>query len=70
MAPSLRTVAGWRGSFFSGRAGVNALIARGETTKAIARRLGISVKTVEAHRAQLMERPEIRDVVGLIDHEV
>ena len=42
------------------------LIAEGYTTKAIAARLKISVKTVETHRAQLMERLEIRDVVGLV----
>jgi DNA-binding NarL/FixJ family response regulator len=49
---------------------VVSLIARGVTTKAIARRLGISVKTVEAHRAQLMERLEIRDVVGLVRYAI
>jgi len=32
------------------------LVAEGLTTKAIARRLGISVKTVETHRTQLMDR--------------
>ena len=42
------------------------LIAEGYTTKAIATRLKLSVKTVETHRAQLMERLEIRDVPGLV----
>jgi DNA-binding NarL/FixJ family response regulator len=42
------------------------LIAEGHTTKEIARRLGLSVKTVEAHRAQLMERLQIHDVAGLV----
>jgi DNA-binding NarL/FixJ family response regulator len=42
------------------------LIAEGYTTKAIAARLMVSVKTVETHRAQLMERLEIRDVAGLV----
>jgi DNA-binding NarL/FixJ family response regulator len=42
------------------------LIAEGYTTKAIAARLTLSVKTVETHRAQLMERLEIRDVPGLV----
>ena len=42
------------------------LIAEGYTTKAIAARLKVSVKTVETHRAQLMERLNIRDVVGLV----
>jgi DNA-binding NarL/FixJ family response regulator len=42
------------------------LIAEGHTTKAIASRLRVSVKTVETHRAQLMERLAIRDVPGLV----
>jgi DNA-binding NarL/FixJ family response regulator len=42
------------------------LIAEGNTTKAIATRLGLSVKTVETHRAQLMERLEARDVATLV----
>jgi DNA-binding NarL/FixJ family response regulator len=42
------------------------LIAEGNTTKAIASRLGLSVKTVETHRAQLMERLEARDVAALV----
>jgi DNA-binding NarL/FixJ family response regulator len=42
------------------------LIAEGETTKAIARVLGISAKTVESHRAHLMERLGIHDVAGLV----
>jgi DNA-binding NarL/FixJ family response regulator len=41
------------------------LIAAGETTKAIARTLGISVKTFETYRSQLMGRLEIHDVAGL-----
>ena len=42
------------------------LIAEGQTTKEIARHLNISVKTVETHRAQLMERLDIRDVAGMV----
>ncbi|HEV2835829.1 MAG TPA: response regulator transcription factor, partial [Pyrinomonadaceae bacterium] len=38
------------------------LIAEGRTTKQIAQTLEISVKTVETHRAQLMERLDIHDV--------
>lgn len=41
------------------------LVAEGHSTRSIADRLSISVKTVETHRAQLMERLEIRDVAGL-----
>lgn len=42
------------------------LIAEGRTTKEIARTLNISAKTVEAHRAQMMERLNIHDVTGLV----
>lgn len=42
------------------------LIAEGQTTKDIAQRLNLSVKTVESHRAQLMERLDIHDVPGLV----
>ncbi|QEH33261.1 Oxygen regulatory protein NreC [Aquisphaera giovannonii] len=46
------------------------MIARGQTTKAIANRLGISVKTVEAHRAQVMDRLQIYDVPGLVRYAI
>ena len=42
------------------------LIAERHSTKAIASTLNISIKTVETHRAQLMERLEIYDVPGLV----
>jgi DNA-binding NarL/FixJ family response regulator len=42
------------------------LIAEGQTTKQIANTLHISVKTVETHRTQLMERLDIHDVAGLV----
>jgi DNA-binding NarL/FixJ family response regulator len=41
-------------------------IAEGKTTKEIARLLNISVKTVETHRTQLMDRLDIHDVAGLV----
>lgn len=44
------------------------LIAEGHTTKEIARKLGLSVKTVETHRQQLMERLDIHEVAGLVRH--
>jgi DNA-binding NarL/FixJ family response regulator len=42
------------------------LIAERHTTKDIAQILNISAKTVETHRAQLMERLGIHDVPGLV----
>ncbi len=46
------------------------LIAEGRTTKQIAQVLKISVKTVETHRAQLMERLGIHDVAGLVRYAI
>jgi DNA-binding NarL/FixJ family response regulator len=46
------------------------LIAEGRTTKQIAQMLTISVKTVETHRAQLMERLDIHDVAGLVRYAI
>jgi DNA-binding NarL/FixJ family response regulator len=46
------------------------LIAEGLSTKNIGRRLNISVKTVESHRAQLMERLDIHDVAGLVRYAI
>lgn len=42
------------------------LIAKGRSTKQIAHQLSLSVKTVETHRAQLMERLGLRDVASLV----
>jgi DNA-binding NarL/FixJ family response regulator len=42
------------------------LIAEGRSTKEIAAILEVSVKTVETHRARLMERLDIHDVAGLV----
>jgi len=42
------------------------LVAGGHNTKEIAFRLGLSTKTVEAHRTQLMERLDIHDIAGLV----
>jgi PAS domain S-box-containing protein len=41
------------------------LIARGYATREIGAQLHVSVKTVESHRAQLMQRLNIHDVAGL-----
>jgi DNA-binding NarL/FixJ family response regulator len=45
---------------------VLALIAEGRSTKDIARALSISVKTVETHRAQIMDRLGVRDLASLV----
>jgi DNA-binding NarL/FixJ family response regulator len=42
------------------------LIAEGNTTRQMAQMLGVSVKTIETHRAQLMERLDIHDIAGLV----
>ena len=44
------------------------LVAEGKSTKEIAFALEISVKTVETHRAQIMERLDIHDVPGLVKY--
>ena len=46
------------------------LVAEGKNTKEVAYDLGISVKTVESHRLQLMERLNIHDVPGLVRYAV
>jgi DNA-binding NarL/FixJ family response regulator len=46
------------------------LIAEGHSTKEMARKLGISVKTVEMHRAQLMAELDIHDVAGLVRYAI
>lgn len=45
-------------------------IAEGQSTKEIAWQLALSIKTVEAHRAQIMERLGIRDVPGLTRYAI
>jgi DNA-binding NarL/FixJ family response regulator len=46
------------------------LMAEGNSTKEIAFQLAVSVKTVETHRAAIMERLSIRDVPGLVLYAV
>jgi len=46
------------------------LIAEGHTTKMIAQRLGLSVKTVETHRVQMMERLDIHEIAGLVRYAI
>jgi DNA-binding NarL/FixJ family response regulator len=46
------------------------LVAEGYSTKNIARALNISVKTVETHRAQLMDRLDIHDIASLVRYAI
>lgn len=46
------------------------MIAEGKSTKEIAYQLNVSVKTVETHRAALMERLDIHDIAGLVLYAV
>jgi DNA-binding NarL/FixJ family response regulator len=58
--------AGALGALTSRQREILQLVAEGKTTKQIARMLQISVKTVETHRAQLMDRLGIHEVAGLV----
>jgi DNA-binding NarL/FixJ family response regulator len=46
------------------------LIAEGLSTKEIAARLGVGLKTVESHRTELMERLGIHGVAGLVRYAI
>jgi DNA-binding NarL/FixJ family response regulator len=46
------------------------LIAEGNSTKEIAQKLRLSVKTVETHRMELMKRLDIHDVSGLVRYAI
>jgi DNA-binding NarL/FixJ family response regulator len=46
------------------------LVVEGRSIKEIAHLLRLSAKTVEAHRAQLMDRLNIHDVPGLVRYAI
>jgi DNA-binding NarL/FixJ family response regulator len=46
------------------------LIAEGNSTKEIAHKLNLSIKTVETHRGELMNRLDIHDVAGLVRYAI
>lgn len=46
------------------------LVAEGKTTKEIAALLGISVKTAESHRSNMMDKLDIHDTAGLVRYAV
>jgi DNA-binding NarL/FixJ family response regulator len=41
-------------------------VAEGHRTREIAKRLGLSIKTVESHRGEIMKRMKMHDVVSLV----
>ncbi len=46
------------------------VLVQGQSTKQIGLALNISVKTVESHRAQIMERLDIHDITGLVRYAI
>jgi DNA-binding NarL/FixJ family response regulator len=46
------------------------MVARGMSTKLIARELGLSTKTVDAHRYQISQRLEVHDVAGMVRYAI
>ena len=46
------------------------LVAESRSSKEVAALLGLSVKTVEAHRSQIMERLGIHDLAGLVRYAI
>ena len=46
------------------------LLADGANVKEIAFRLDLSVKTVESHRAKIMEKLDIHDTAGLVHYAI
>lgn len=46
------------------------LIAEGKTSKQIATLLGVSAKTVESHRARLMQKLDIHEIAGLARYAI
>ena len=46
------------------------LVAEGKTTKEVATLLGISAKTAESHRTNIMEKLDIHDTAGLVRYAI
>jgi DNA-binding NarL/FixJ family response regulator len=42
------------------------MVAEGYRTRDIAKQLGLSIKTIESHRSEIMKRLRIHDVVSLV----
>ena len=58
------------GALTSRQTEVLCLVARGLSSKQVARHLDLSVKTIETHRAQIMERLDIHDLAGLVRYAI
>ena len=59
-----------RSPLTSREAEVLQLVAEGAANKQVAAELGISIKTVEKHRQQLMDKLDIHDTAGLTRHAI
>jgi DNA-binding NarL/FixJ family response regulator len=46
------------------------LVTEGHRTREVAKRLGLSIKTVESHRTEIMKRLRIHDVVSLVRYAI
>ena len=46
------------------------LLAEGHSTKQVASRLRLSIKTVETHRGQIMSRLDIHTLAGLVRYAI
>lgn len=46
------------------------LVTEGHRTREVAKRLGLSIKTVESHRCEIMKRLRIHDVVSLVRYAI
>ncbi len=68
--PSSDRSAGLRGRLTPRHREILQLIAESNSTKEIARKLEVSVKTVETHRRKLMYRLDIHDVAGLVRYAI
>jgi len=74
IAAYLQRAGGENGSSFDGLSPrereILQLVAEGNTTKEIARKLNVAAKTVEMHRLQLMTALDIHDIAGLVRYAI
>jgi DNA-binding CsgD family transcriptional regulator len=46
------------------------LVGEGKSTKEVAKHLGLSIKTVESHRARLMRKLDLHQTAGLVRYAI